>query len=167
MNDVLKAIRDRRSVRSFAAKVPPKSLIDALLEAGRWAPSGLNNQPWRFGVLKDKGRREKLATLTKYGGVIRRAPVVVVVALDHADTYNRDKDLMAAGAAIQNILLAAASLGLGACWLGEILNRKEEAAELLGWGPDLEMAAALAVGYPKAKPGKGSRRPLRELMLPV
>jgi len=165
MNDVLKSIRGRRSVRRFTDRAVPDALIERLLEAGRWAPSGLNNQPWRFCILRDKTARERLAAFTKYGAVIRRAPVVIVVALDHADSYNREKDLMALGAAIQNILLAAASLRLGACWLGEILNKKEEVARLLRWDKDLEMAAALALGYPKAKPGKGSRRPLRQLIL--
>jgi len=146
-------------------KVPPESVINELLEAGRWAPSGLNNQPWRFCVVREKALREKLAALTKYGAVIRGAAVVIVVALDHADSYNKDKDLMALGAAIQNILLSAVSLDLGACWLGEILNRKEQVARLLGWDADLELAAALAIGYPKTKPGKGSRRPLRQLIL--
>ena len=82
-------------------------------------------------------------------------------------SFNREKDLMALGASIQNILLAAVALGLGACWLGEILNRKEEINRLLRWDRDLEMVAALAVGYPGKKPGKGRRRPLRQLLLPM
>jgi len=165
--DVLQAIRERRSVRDFTDKVPSDTLLLELLEAGRWAPSGLNNQPWRFVLLKDKETRQALSGLTKYGAIIRRAPVVIVVALDHADSYNSEKDLMAVGASIQNILLAATSLSLGACWLGEILNKREEVAKLLRWDADLELVAALAVGFPKARPGKGTRRPLKQLILPA
>ncbi|MGE5279394.1 MAG: nitroreductase family protein [Deltaproteobacteria bacterium] len=165
--DTLRVIRRRRSVRHFLRKDLPAPVVRRLLEAGRWAPSGLNNQPWRFCVIKDAALRGRLAALTAYGAVIRRAPLVIAVALDNADSYNREKDLMAVGAAIQNMLLAAVCLKLGACWLGEIVNKKEQAARLLGWTTDLELTAVLAVGYPARPSGKGRRRPLGELILRV
>src|SRR5512135_1052319 len=100
MNKVLSVIRSRRSVRDFSEKAPSVGLVRRLLEAGRWAPSGLNNQPWRFCVVRDKTTRERLAAFTKYGAILRRAPVVILVACDNADSYNREKDMMALGASI-------------------------------------------------------------------
>lgn len=155
----------RRSVRKFSEKVPDSDTILKTLEAARWAPSGLNNQPWRFLVITDRETREGLARFTKYSEVVLGAPVSIVVCLDLAASYNRDKDVMAIGAAIQNILLAACTLGLGTCWLGEIINRKEEVARSLELGKHLEIMAVIVMGYPARPPEEGKRRPLEELMI--
>lgn len=161
----METILSRRSVRSFTEKAPDSDTIMKTLEAARWAPSGLNNQPWRFLVVTDRGTREGLARFTKYSDVVLGAPVSIVVCLDLATSYNRDKDIMAIGAAIQNILLAACSLGLGTCWLGEIINRKEEVAPWLGLAKDLEIMAVIVMGYPAQPPEEGERKPLEELMI--
>lgn len=135
------------------------------LEAARWAPSGLNNQPWRFLVVRDTETKEGLAGFTKYSGIILGAPVSIIACLDHDSSYNRDKDVMAVGAAIQNILLCACSLGLGTCWLGEIINRKEEVARYLKLADSLEIMAVIAMGYPAGNIEDGQRKPLPELLL--
>jgi len=165
--DTLRNIRNRRSTRHFTDKTPSDRIIHRLLEAGRWAPSGLNNQPWRFSIIKHSEQRRALAQLTTYGAIIRRAPVLIVIAIDPSSSYNREKDLMAIGAAIQNIQLAATSLRLGTCWLGEILNRKDEVAGLLGWKKGLELTAVLALGTPKKRNAVGRRKPLKQLMIPA
>ena len=91
---------------------------------GSWAPSGLNNQPWRFVIVRDSQLRSDLADCTKYGKIIRNAPVCIAVFMDQSKSYDRVKDLQAIGACIQNMLLSIHDLGLGAVWLGEILNKK-------------------------------------------
>ncbi len=163
--DMLELIRGRRSIREYKKDSPSDDQIDTLLEAARWAPSGLNNQPWRFLVIKDRARREGLSVFTKYGDIIRDAPVAIVVCMDIADSYNRDKDMMAIGSCIQNICLEAHALGLGTCWLGEILNRKEEAAEFLGLDADMELAAVVAVGYPDEDITGVCRKSLKSLRI--
>ncbi|MDD5018923.1 MAG: nitroreductase family protein [Candidatus Omnitrophica bacterium] len=165
MKDILTAITQRRSVRSFGRKKIAPQDIKKILEAGRWAPSGLNNQPWRFLVIDDDKRRDGVAAFTKYGSVIRRAAAVLIVCMDTADSYNREKDLMALGAAIQNMLLEAQDLGIGSCWLGEILNKKKEVAAFLKLNADLDFLAAVALGYPEGKTAKGCRKPLQQLMI--
>ncbi|MRR36083.1 hypothetical protein EG829_15680, partial [bacterium] len=70
---VIDAIKTRRSIRKFTDQVVPDEMIDAVLEAGRWAPSGMNNQPWRFAVIRDRDIRESLSSLTKYGSVVSSA----------------------------------------------------------------------------------------------
>lgn len=162
-NPVIDAIHTRRSVREFEDKDVPDELIEKLLTAGTWAPSGLNNQPWRFMVVKDEGKKEGLAKLTHYGHVIKGAPVCICVFMDREASYDRTKDIMAIGACNQNILLAAHSLGLGGVWLGEILKRKEEAGELLS-APELyELMAVLAIGYPIQKKRTSDRTDARKL----
>ena len=105
-NPVLEAIYSRRSVREYTPEIPPREVILEILRAGIWAPSGLNNQPWRFVIVWNPGVKEKLAQLTRYGEIIRRAPVVISVFLDKAVMYHQIKDHQSAGACLQNILLA-------------------------------------------------------------
>ncbi len=72
---------------------------------------------------------------------------------------------MAVGACIENILLQATALGLGTCWLGEILNKKAEVAEYLNSGSDFELMAVITVGIPRGKPGTSSRKDLEKFLL--
>lgn len=163
--DILDTIRQRRSIREYKKDIPGDAQIEKVLEAGRWAPSGLNNQPWRFLVIKDKAKKDGLVQFTKYGDIIRDAPVVIVVCMDVADSYNREKDLMAIGACIQNMLLAAHNLGLGACWLGEILNKKQAVAKYLNLKADLELMAVVTLGYPDEEVSEGFRKSLKGLII--
>ncbi len=157
-------IKNRRSVRRYAGRALRGEDVENILEAGRWAPSGLNNQPWKFLVIEDKDIKDGLADLTESGGVIKGAPAVICVYLDKDAGYNRDKDIMAIGACIQNMLLCAESLGLGTCWLGEILNRKKSAEKYLKAGRGYELMAVIAIGYPAEKPS-GRRKALKKLMV--
>lgn len=165
-NVVLQAIRQRRSIRRYTAEPVPAGEIEAILEAGRWAPSGLNNQPWRFLVVRaGDARQETLAAHTKYAHIIRKARVLFCVFLDREGVYNRDKDIQGIGACLQNMLLAAHSLGLGAVWLGEIINQKPAVTSALGLNDQaLELMAVLAVGRPDQK-GASERKPMSELLV--
>ncbi len=123
-NEVIQAIHTRRSVREYTDKKPTIDEIKKILEAGALAPSGLNNQPWRFIVIRDNETKSELAELTHYKRTVLSAPVLICVFLDLEASYDRAKDLMAIGACNQNMLLAAHSLGLGAVWLGGILKKR-------------------------------------------
>lgn len=164
MPDIISVIRNRRSIRKFKDKPVEGSKLLRILEAGRWAPSGLNNQPWRFLVIRDKELRSKISRFTKYGRIITGAGSLIVVLMDTADSYNRDKDLMATGAAIQNMLLEARGLGVGSCWLGEIVNQKSNVQKLLKLDSDLELLAVIAFGYPACKP-ISRRKKLKNLVI--
>lgn len=163
---IMKVIKERRSIRRFEEKDVSLEDIKTILEAGRWAPSGMNNQPWRFLVLtKDDARTPPLAECTKYGKIILRANKLIVVLIDKQAMYNETKDHQAIGACIQNMLLAAHALGLGAVWLGEILNNEKRVLEILKLDEEkYGLMAVVAIGYP-AQEGKSSRKPLKELML--
>ncbi len=157
-------IQQRRSVRRFKKEIPDDASIEKMLEAARWAPSGLNNQPWRFIVIRDEAEKKGVSQFAKQSHIITNAPLIVLVFLSLKGSYNRDKDLMGIGAAIQNMLLEAHNSGLGTCWLGEILSRKKEVSDYLNLDDTLELMAVVAVGYPDESP-KGKRKPLRDLMV--
>jgi nitroreductase len=160
-NVVIEAIRTRRSIRKFDKRPITDDEINLILESARWAPSGMNNQPWKFAIIRDPSLKESLSTLTHYGSVIQEAPVCIGVFLDHTRSYDRTKDVQAIGASIQNMLLTIHSLGLGGVWLGEILKNKEKVAELLGAGKELELMAVIAFGHPKEEmKGLGEREHL-------
>ncbi len=165
-NPVLKAIRERRSVRHFTGEPVTREEILEILEAGRWAPSGLNNQPWRFLVVTaDDARQAGLARCTKYAPIVRAAGALLCVFLDRGAMYDEAKDHQSAGACIQNMLLAAHARGLGAVWLGEIINQSPQVMKTLGLDPArLELQAVIAVGRP-VHPGASSRKALGELLL--
>lgn len=164
--DLFDAIRSRRSVRAFRPDPVPRELLEQVLEAARWGPSGLNNQPWRFHVVRDASVLEGLAGLTRYGHVLRSARAAIAVFLDGEASYHRDKDCQGVGACLQNLLLAAHGLGLGACWLGEILNRRQEVERLLGTPAACELMAVVALGFPaRENQGRGERLPLEQLIV--
>ncbi len=162
--DILELIKTRRSVRKFKKKAVSIEIIDQILEAGRWAPSGLNNQPWKFMFLGQESK-DSLAEHTKYSSIVKNADKLILVFFDKEDSYNRDKDLMAIGACIQNMLISIHSKGLGACWLGEILNQKIQIHKLLKTSKNLELVGVLALGYPLNSISKGRRKKLKDLTI--
>ena len=96
-NEVTENIYSRRSIRRFSEKTIPEESVETLLECARFAPSGLNNQPWRFIVVDDSALRAEISSLTHYSDIILSAPLLVSVFLDTASSYHREKDLMAIG----------------------------------------------------------------------
>lgn len=167
-NQVMEAILKRRSIRKFdGTKEVADKVVDSLLEAGRLAPSGLNNQPWRFAVVRRQDLKDQIAQLSHYHGIIHSAPVLIIVLLDTESIYHREKDIQAVGACIQNLLLAAHSLSLGAVWLGEILKNGPKVVNLLQLDKRYELMAVVALGSPAPNylPKAASRKPLDELVL--
>ena len=143
----------------------PEEALENILEAGRWAPSGLNNQPWRFAVITDTALKDILSQLTLYSQIVKGSKVLIAVFLDTSACYDRTKDLQAIGACIQNMLLEAHSIGLGGVWLGEILKSKKQVEEILAMEKDLELMAVIALGVPAENPKKGKRKELQDLIV--
>jgi len=160
-----RAIRTRRSIRVFEDESVSKEDIEGILEAGRWAPSGLNNQPWKLVIVEDKEKAREISSYTHYRSIVENAPLLIAVFLDTDASYDRDKDIMAIGALIQNALLAIHARGLGAVWLGEILNKKEMVREALQVPKEYELMAVIAVGRPGEEPEEKPRKPLTDLIL--
>lgn len=166
-NEIFLNIKERRTIRNFLDKDVPLTVIEKLIEAGSYAPSGHNNQPWRFIIIKDKQFKDNLANFTIYGDIIRRANSLILVFMDKENSYHKEKDLMAIGASIQNILLYANSLGIGTAWLGEILKNAERIRDLCQLTERYELFCVIALGWIDKKPKKVEREPLSSLILKV
>ena len=78
--DIFEGIKTRRSIRKFSSEEVSAEAIAKILEAGRWAPSGKNNQPWKFMVL-DKVKKDALAEFTKYSFLVKGANKLILIFL--------------------------------------------------------------------------------------
>ena len=161
--DTIEAIKTRRSVRGFTNEPVRDEAVGEILEAGRWAPSGLNNQAWRFIVVRNIDTKMAFSKLTDYGPTIINAPVIIVIFLDIEHMYHYVKDVQSIGACIQNMLLAIHSMGLGAVWLGEILKNKELANKIIAAPEPFELMAVLALGHSLTKSRFSERKKLDEI----
>jgi len=145
--DLIELIKSRRSIRNYVYKKINNDIIKEIIECGRWAPSGQNNQPWKVCIVAHPTVKRMIAEQTKYGGIIESAYVNFVIFLDLDRCYDRLKDLQAIGAFIQNILLAAHAKGLGAVWIGEILKNKEKINEIFKFPTDkYELMCVITLG---------------------
>jgi len=163
--NIIDIIKSRRSIRKFTSEPVSEELVETILEAGRWAPSGLNNQPWRFAVIRDAGLRQAISELTHYSKIVMAAQVLITVFLDTEKSYHREKDIQAIGACLQNMLLEAHSLGLGTVWLGEIIRSNEQIKAILGLTSELDLMAVVALGHPDERPKSVKRKPLADLIV--
>ena len=162
---VLQAIYKRRSVREYTEDQVAQDQLLEIIRAGLWAPSGLNNQPWRFVTIQDTGISEQIAEQTHYGHIVRAASALIAVYLDKDAMYDEVKDHQSAGACIQNMLLAVEAIGLGAVWLGQILKNKNEVNRILGLADNFDLMAVLAIGYPAHHNQQSKRKEITEVIL--
>ncbi len=145
--DYLDFIKSRKSIRKFKDIKIEKKTVRNILECARWAPSGLNNQPWKVFVVEYPTIKRLLSECTKYSSIIENAPVNFVIFLDLEKSYDRIKDLLGMGAFLQTILLSIHAFGLGAVWLGEILNKKEAVNDLFKLDREkFELMGVIAMG---------------------
>jgi len=157
---MLEFIKQRRSIRTYQDGEVPDNVIEMILEAGRWAPSASNKQPWHFIVIKNKELLEKLSKLTTYSKFIKRAPVAVAIVgkiEENPNWYVQDTSL-----ASMNMQLMAWSLGVGTCWVGSM--DREKAKKLLNLGEGDFLLTVLPMGYIKGSiPKPTLRKPLDEI----
>ncbi|MBN2151400.1 MAG: nitroreductase [Candidatus Lokiarchaeota archaeon] len=158
--DAIDCMKTRRSVRKFTPDPVSDATIEEILECGRWAPSGLNHQPWRVVVITGRDAKERLAACTTHGDIIAAAPCTFAVFLDKSYEYSYVKNVQGMGAFFENVLLAIHALGLGGVWLGQIYENKERVHVALGiHDENWEFMGAIAFGHP-AEHGSSDRRPV-------
>ncbi len=181
--DVRQAIAQRRSIRRFHDRRVERSCIEQILEAGTLAPSGKNRQPWRFVVMEGAAKdhladvlRQSAEALQDQGQptgsalntarVMREAPVAILIFNPEWTTETEREyteswalvDIQSDGAAIQNMLLVAESLGLGTLWICDTLYATDAIAQWLGTSEQL--IAAISVGYAAESPAARPRKAL-------
>jgi nitroreductase len=175
MKDVLEIIKNRRSIRKYKSECPDKEQIAPLLEAANWAPSDGNSQPWSFTVYKGETAdkickifydfakvhimkapyipEEKKPLMIEYAKDFGGAPMHIAVSYKVSGDEIKDEEaLMAASAAVQNLMLACADKGMGSVWIaGEILHNPET-LKLLNLSEDKKLAGIIPVGFPDMDP---------------
>lgn len=173
--EVISAIQARRSIRRYKADPVKEEDLRVVLEAARWAPSWRNSQCWRFIVVRDPLVKAELADTLSPGNAataaIREAPVVIAacaelgksgykrgeVCTDKGDWFMFDVAL-----AMQNLVLAACSLGLGTVHVGWVDAKK--AAEILRLPQGIVFVEMTPLGYPDEEPEARPRKELSEIV---
>ena len=159
--EVFEVITGRRSIRKYTKNPVPEDFVVKIIDAGRWAPSAGNSQPWSFIVLKDGKVRKRVAEVTTYGKFLADAPLGIAVVTDPKASTHPVED---GAIATQNMLLAAYALGLGACWIGSYNSVYEKKIkEILSIPKDKRLLSIISVGFPAESPTK-TRKELREIM---
>ena len=156
--EVLEAIRTRRSIRRFKNEPVPPELIEKLLEAGRWAPSSADSQPWEFIIVTDPEIKKRISRSFNIGSFLNEAPLAIAVAVDRLRTVLPEQDGTLAAYAIW---LAAHDLGLGACWINP--NIPGGIKKILGIPLTKKLITILAIGYPDEAPVH-TRRKLQDFV---
>ena len=151
---VLQNIMTRTSVRKFKQQPVEDAKIEALLRAGMASPTSGDMQPWHFVVLKDKKDIEKYAASNKYhADDIKKTPLFIFVCADTtrmAEGQGRELWVQDLSAVSENILLAAHSMGLGACWttIYPIQKKVTGISRTLHLPANLIPMNAIIIGYP-------------------
>jgi len=121
-----------------------KSDLERIVNAGRLAATARNVQPWHFVVVTDAAKRKELAGITEHGKFIADCPACIVVFCEDTKYYLED-----GCAATQNLLNAAAALGLGSCWVaGDKKPYAGRIVDVVGAPQTTKLIALVAVGYP-------------------
>jgi len=163
--DFLELARNRYSCRAYRPDPVEDNKLKAVLEAAQLAPTACNLQPFQLIVIHTKGREADLRRIYS-SAWLAGAPIVICACGIPAESWQRrdgknycDTDVTIA---LDHLILAAASLGLGTCWLGAF--NPEAAREVLGLPAGVEPIAMTPLGYPADSPGKKSRKPLKEIV---
>ena len=156
---MLTLLRERRSIRGYTDQAVPEEFVDSLIQAGLYAASSRGFRPWEIVVVDDPAVIGDLSRAKAHGSAfLAGAPLALVVLgiPSESDVWVEDTAILSS-----NLLLEAADLGLGACWI-QIRNRTAEDGssseavirELLSIPEDRRVESIIAVGYPaEEKPG--------------
>ena len=158
--DALEAIKGRRSVRKYKEEPVVEEQVKQILEAGRWAATKGNKQPWKFIALNDVQIRKDLANTLSTGKFLSDAPLGIAVVVKPDDPIHAVQD---GAAATQNMLLAVHALGLGACWISVYdMAWEGEAKRVLGIPDEERLPSVISIGHPTETPQK-ERKAIEEI----
>lgn len=120
--ELFELVKHRRAIRQFSDKPLKEEAIEIILQAGQYAPSPLNSQPWHFTLVRDKKKLKALAEKARHASFLARAPLLVIVTANTEPNIDEwliqhNQHLYSGAAALQNMWLTACSLGIGGCWV--------------------------------------------------
>ena len=156
--EVFDAVRTALAIRDYKGTPVPPDVVHRIVDAGRLTGSAMNGQPWHFIIVEDKDTLKKLGTITRTGPYVAQAPLAIVVAIQKAKFAMAD-----AARAIQSMILAAWSEGVGSNWVG--FMGLDDVRPLLSIPNELDVLAVIPFGYPTRAVGQGkkNRKPLSEI----
>jgi nitroreductase len=139
--ETFEAIRTVLAVRQFRDTPIPEAVVREIVESGRLTASSANSQPWHFIVVQNKDTLRQLGALARTGPYIAQAPLAIVVAMSQSPYAISDTSR-----AIQSMVLAAWSQGVGSNWVG--FHNLESVNPVLDIPNDMDVLAIVAFGYP-------------------
>lgn len=148
--DVINAIKTRKSVRSFLDKPIEDTKLNAVLEAGRLAPSAANRQEWRFLLVRDPETRKRIAMAAGRQKFVGEAPIIIVACAETDNKVMRCGQLsypIDVAIALDHMTLAAVELDLGTCWIGNFDDQLVK--KILGIPDEIHIVQLLPLGYPE------------------
>ncbi len=153
-------ILTRRSIRRYEVKDIPEEVLQQILEAGRQAPSAANRQPIRFVIVKDHDLLKVLCDtlLTRF---VKYAPIAIVGCADVKSLMTGTWAVVDATIAMENMVIAAWTLGIGSCWIGAC--NEEKVKDLLKIPDKWKIVALVTLGYPAEKPEPRKKKSFEEL----
>ncbi len=167
--DVFDCIRARRSIRKYKDKQVPWDNISTIMQAGKYAPSAGNLQNWKFIVVKDDDKRKEVADAALQQFWMEQAPIHIVVVgePERAERFygvrgRRLYTIQAIAASIENMLLTAHSLGLGACWVGAF--DEDRIRLLLNLPEQVDVHAIITIGYADETPEMPTKYRIEHMM---
>jgi len=161
--DLMEAIKKRYSCRSYKDRPIEAEKLSQILEAARLAPSARNFQEWRFIVVTDKSSRAELSAAAYNQSFVAEAPAVIVACsrMQHLMRCGQRAESIDVAIAIEHIVLAATSLGLGSCWVGSFYPDKVR--QILHIPSHIPVIELLTIGYPADDPKEPKRLPLEQI----
>jgi nitroreductase len=158
-------IKKRYSCRAYKPDAVEDDELRQVLEAAQLAPTACNLQPFQLIVIHTKGREAELGRIYS-SSWFSQAPLIICACGIPTESWRRrdGKDYCEVDVtiAMDHLILAAASLGLGTCWIGAF--NPDSAREILGLPDNVEPIAFTPLGYPADSPGRKSRKPLDEIV---
>ena len=163
---LLSLFKERRSIRHYRPDSVPAEMVTKILEAGRWAPSANNLQPWAFIVVRDDLVRDQVAQYARFFSPtpppLVEAPLLIVLCGIVRDRIYHEYLNGDVGMAALQMMLQAKAMGLGTCWIGSL--DREAIAGLLRIPDYYEIVSVLTVGYPAEDREPPPRKPLSEIV---
>ncbi|MFA6356005.1 MAG: nitroreductase family protein [Candidatus Omnitrophota bacterium] len=158
--DALEVFKKRISVREYGDRPVEKEKLEKIADAGHLAATARNEQPWEFVIVTDRDKIKELAGITDHGKFMSGAAASIVVFCKDTKYYLED-----GSAATENMLLAAAALGIASCWIaGDKKEYGTKIAEALSAPAGLKLVSIIALGYPRSDPAPHTKKPLKEVM---
>jgi nitroreductase len=163
--NVMEAIKKRESVRQYKDQPVEDEKLNLVLEAGRLAPSASNRQEWRYVVVKDRVKRQKLMEAASRQKFVAEAPIVVAACAETDNHVMRCGQLcypIDVAISVDHMTLKAVEEGLGTCWIGAF--DEDSVKDILGIPKGIRVVALLTLGYPKTVSGTKSRKKLNAIV---